>query len=190
MDNAQSAESILKQNTESEAFNRGYDAANRACYETLRTPPGIKSDQLRERCTALIGGGKFREGWLAFCDKLEEAEKVFAAGNTSFRKQKIKDKLAAVLTWILFAAAVALVGLYAWAYYLRQADRAAEEHRLAELAGRIQWLGNMTTYRYWAQIDHDPRSGLLVMENRQVEIGLKPDGTVVWRKLPAGKQGK
>lgn len=182
MDNAQSPDDILKQNARSQAFNNGYtEARHRAA--------GVNSTQLRARCTEFVGTGQFYSGWMTFCDELEAAEKAFAKSDVLYKRRVLKDRLAAALTWILFAAALALAGLYSWSYYLRQADRAAEEHRLADLAGRVQWLGNMTTCRYWPS-DHDPRGNLLVMENRQIEIGLKPDGTLVWRKLPAGKQGK
>ncbi len=98
----------------------------------------------------------------------------------------MKEKIVIWLTYIMLAVGAALLGLYGYGMYLRKESMAADQRHVLELAERIHWIGTIDTRRYWATPDPARpgrnREDSLLLYNRSIELGLRADGTVVWRK--------
>lgn len=165
------------------AFNRGYDAAKK---HQANLTAKLCSRELREICTTLVGAGQFRNGWMAFCDELAATEKAKAQGDAAYQRKERNARIATWLTWAALAACIVLVGIYAWPYYTRQLDRAADQQRQLQLRDQqIRWLGSVETVRHYYRDGDMPGrpTGHLFTSPIDAEIGLRADGTVIWRKV-------
>lgn len=167
-----------RETPEQNARRRGYQAA--AAWNQNHTTVA----ELRQYGATDTLPGPFRDGWMQYCDEREKKEQQFAESDRAYRREVVKNRTVNVLGWILLAVVLALAGIMGWAYYLRWEAAEAEQQRRADLADRTRWLGSVKTSRYWyADGDFPGRpTHSTTINNIEVEIGLRADGTVIWRK--------
>jgi len=128
-------------------------------------------------------GPNFSAGWKIWCDEMIQHAEQARRDAEAYARAMFKRRLTTGLTYFALAAVLTVAGIHGLGALINRRMINNEKQRVQEMAPTI-WLGTFQTSKeYYIPGDKiGYPTGRVTRGNASVEIGLRGDGTVVWRK--------
>lgn len=180
-------------------FDRGYRAAMQ--YAASITQPGnpVDGGAVLAGLTADSGPGpvgqQFSAGWRWFCNEVTRENPQQQPKPAAKRGRRLTLLAVKLITMLALVAVLLLTAAYGGLFYLQRQNAAPSASRPVEQAPEGMYLelnkGDTLTRWIGAPITTSQGGGAQVTRhNGSIEIGLRSDGSVVWRPAPPTAKAK